>query len=296
MKGKLGSRSFKILVAVVCVLLVVALVTAGNKTVGSLVINYIVTPLQGSAAGMSQSVQSILPSGKTAEELVEENSKLLEENRKYREMLVEYYDLKEQNEQLLEFYDIKKEHTDYKLVAAKVIARNPNENFYAFTIDKGKNNGIELNCPVVTSNGLIGWVSEVDEVSCTVQTILSPEAQIGVLNKATKDGGVITGTPKNADAGLTVMKNISAQNSMKIGEIVVTAGTGGVYPPDLIVGEIKEITYDEYNGNPIAVIQPYEDIQNVTAVAVITDFNGKGTVSYAENSDMPQSSTTEEKS
>ncbi|MGN0537372.1 MAG: rod shape-determining protein MreC [Acutalibacteraceae bacterium] len=283
MKGRLGSRSFKVLIAVVCVFLVIILVTSGNKSIGSFLTNYVIIPLQKSAAGMTESVKDSLPSTKTVAELEEENSRLAEENRQYREMLVEYYDLKEQNELLLEFYDIKEEHNDYKLVAAKVIARNPNENFYEFTIDRGKTSDITVGCPVVTPDGLIGQVCAVSETSCTVQTILSPNIQISVWSKKTKDGGIISGTPVNADLGLTVMKNVSAQNKMTVGDIIVTTGTGGVYPSDLIVGAVSEITYDKYDSTPIAIIKPYEDIQNLTTVAVITDFDGKNTVSYTED-------------
>lgn len=284
MKGQIGSRSFKTLIAVVCVFLIVILVTSGNKSIGSFLTNYIIIPLQKSVAGVTENVQDNLPTTKTAAELKEENSRLAEENRQYREMLVEYYDLKEQNELLLEFYNIKEEHQDYQIAAAKVIARNPNENFYEFTIDKGGTDGITVGCPVVTPDGLVGQVCTVSETSCTVRTVLSPDIQIAVWDKKTKDGGVITGTPVNADLGLTVMKNISAQNSMTVGDIIVTTGTGGIYPSDLIVGEIAEITYDSYDSTPIAVIRPYEeDIQTLTTVAVITDFEGKNTVSYIED-------------
>ncbi len=284
MKGQIGSRSFKVLIAVVCVCLVVILVTAGNKSVGSLLTNYIIIPLQKSASGMTENVKDSLPSTKTSAELEKENSRLTEENRQYREMLVEYYDLKEQNELLLKFYDIKEEHDDYKLVAAKVIARNPNENFYEFVIDKGNTNNIVVGCPVVTSDGLIGQVCAVSETSCTVRTVLSPDIQVSVWDKKTKDGGIISGTPVNADLGLTIMRNVSAQNKMTEGDLIVTTGTGGIFPPDLIVGAVSKMTYDEYDGTPIAIIQPYEDIQNLTAVAVITDFEGKDAVSYTENS------------
>lgn len=286
MKGQLGSRSFKVLIAVVCVFLVIILVTSGNKSIGSFLTNYVIIPLQKSAAGMTEGIKDSLPSTKTVAELEEENSRLAEENRQYREMLIEYYDLKEQNELLLEFYDIKEEHSDYKLVAAKVIARNPNENFYEFTIDRGKTSDITVGCPVVTSNGLIGQVCAVSETSCTVQTILSPNIQISVWSKKTKDGGIISGTPVHADLGLTVMENVSAQNKMAVGDIIVTTGTGGIYPADLIVGAVSEITYDEYDSTPIAIIKPYEDIQNLTTVAVITDFDGKNTVSYTEDTSL----------
>ncbi len=58
----------------------------------------------------------------------------------------------------------------------------------------------------------------------------------------------------------------------------MTSGAGGVYPDNLIVGEVREIKFNSYDTTRYAVVEPYEDIKSITAAAVITDFDGKGEV------------------
>lgn len=295
MKRIFTGKSFKVLISIICVLLVVALITAGNPSVSNFFTSFILTPLQQVASGAASSAGNALTPQKSAEELQAEVDRLEEENRNLKDMLIDYYDIKEQNEQLIKYYDIKKENQDFSIVPATVIGRDPNENFYGFTLDKGSVDGIEINDTIMTENGLVGWVCEVAPKSCKVKTILSPDAQIGAVVKKTSDNGIISGSAEYSDDGITLMKNISAQNSMKEGDIVVTSGIGGTYPKNIKIGEIKSITLDDYTGMPVAVIEPYEDIKNVSSVAVITDFSGKGEISEtsqespAETSDNKKS-------
>ena len=64
----------------------------------------------------------------------------------------------------------------------------------------------------------------------------------------------------------------------KKGDIIVTSGIGGVYPADLILGEVTNIRYDDYDAAKYAVVKPYEDIKSVTDVVVLTDFKNKGEI------------------
>lgn len=272
-----SANGMKVLVLTVCVLLVVALVTAGNSTMNGLFTGLIFAPLQKAAAGFTTSAGEGLSSPADAEELEKENKKLREENNKLSSMLVEYYELKKENEELYKFYNIKKDNDDFSLVPSTVISRDPNENFYGFILDKGSQDGISEKDPVMTENGLVGFVSEVNLKSCKVTTLLSPDAKIGSVDKKTENQGIITGSPEYCDDNITVMKNISAQNEMKKGEIVVTSGYGGLFPKNVRIGTIRELKYD-YDGMPVALIDPSEDIRNITSAAVITSFSGKGEI------------------
>ena len=60
--------------------------------------------------------------------------------------------------------------------------------------------------------------------------------------------------------------------------MIVTAGTGGVYPEGLPVGEVQSIEFNKYDASRCAVIKPYEDVRKITSAAVITDFESKGKV------------------
>ena len=278
-----SGKGFKVLITVICLLLVLALVTAGNRTVGGIFTAYVLTPLRKTAAGlMGQAEETIVPP-RSAEELAEENSRLQEENRRLNELLVDYYDLKKENEELYQFYDIKKENKELSVLPAQVITRDPNEFFYGFVLDKGSQDGVELNDPVMTVNGLVGYVSEVSLRSAKVTPLLSPAASVSAVAKRSGDDGIMTGDAALAEKNLTTMKNLSAEHQLQIGDIVTTSGYGGIYPQNIRIGTVSNITLDSYTGLPMAEIRPFEDARELTSAAVIINFSGKGELAAYHN-------------
>ena len=286
-----SGKGFKVLITIVCILLVFALITAGNSTVGGLFLDFVVTPLQKVAAQALGQVESNVPDTRTKEELAEENSLLRDENRRLSEMLVDYYDLKKENDELYKFYGIKQQNDDFSVVPATVISRVPNENLFGFILDKGTNDGIELGAPVMTDNGLVGYVSELGMMSCKVTSILSPDTQIGVIDKKTENEGIVTGDPQYAENSLVLMKNIPADNSIKSGDIVVTSGYGGVYPKNLRIGTVSKLTLDSYTGTAVAVIKPFEDVKKISNAAIIINFSGKGEIEEFKESSSEKNDT-----
>lgn len=278
MKSVFSGRGFKILIGIVVFLLVLTLVSAGNSYVNNFLTSFILTPIQQVASGGAYSAGNALTPPESYEQLKKRADELEKENRRLNDMLVEYYDIKKQNEELSRFYDIKKENNDFSVIPATVIGRDPNENFYGFTADKGSADGIKTGDPVMTDDGLVGWVAEVAPHSCKITTILSPDAGVGVTDKRTENGGIISGSPILCDEGLTRMINVSAQNNMEKDDIIVTSGFGGVYPKNIKVGKVTELTNDPHTGLPIAVIEPFEQIKTVSSVAIVVNFSGRGEI------------------
>ena len=202
----------------------------------------------------------------------------VKENAELREQLVDYLDAKEENAKLWKYYELKKENPSYDILPAGVLRRDANDDFYSFTLDKGSTDNVEKNDPVITENGLIGWVSDVELTTCRVRTILSPDTKASAIDKKTSDNGIISGNAEYCDDNLTCLTKIAENNKIKVGDIVVTSGTGGVYPKNLIIGKVRELKFNSYDTTRYAVVEPYEDIRTVTSAAIITDFDGKGEV------------------
>lgn len=283
MKEFFSDKSVKILVATIAVIVVVAILGAtGNPWVSS-AFNFLTKGLSQVTAAASDAAGS-----KSYDELKEENEKLKKEAADLRTQLVDYYDLKDENARLWKYYQIKKAHTDYELMPASVIRRDTSEEFYSFTIDVGTASGVSEQDPVITANGLIGFVSSINAASAKVTTILSPDLKAGALSKRTKDTGVVSGNVLYTDKNMTALTKIDANATLQKGDIIVTSGIGGVYPADMIIGEVESIEYDEYDATKYAVVKSYEDIKNVTDVVVLTDFKNKGEVRISKKSTEAQ--------
>lgn len=126
-------------------------------------------------------------------------------------------------------------------------------------------------------------MSDVELTTCRVRTILSPDTKASAIDKKTSDNGIISGNAEYCDDNLTCLTKIAENNKIKAGNIVVTSGTGGVYPKNLIIGKVKELKFNSYDTTRYAVVEPYEDIRTVTSAAIITDFDGKGEVKNDES-------------
>ena len=288
MRDLITSKSFKKLI---CLLVVVAVLVAvggfsGSNFISS-VINGITLPMSEVSAAVTK--EAVKPS---YEELEKENEELGKEIASLRTQLADYYNVLQENERLWRYYDLKKENPQYEILPATVVRRDPNDDFYSFTLDKGTSADVSVGDPVVTENGLVGWVYQVDLYTAKVKTILSPDAKVGVIDTVSRDSGVASGNVLYADQNLTTITRLSAQNTMKAGDIVITTGISGMYPPGLVVGEVKEVEFDEYDTSVYAVISPFEDIRTVIDVVVITGFEGQGSISDSGIEDVLPTETT----
>lgn len=280
MKDFFKSNSVRIFLATVFVLIVLSVFTNSiDQNLLSSTVNSVTYPLSKvTAAATSDEDMSY-------SELLSEYEKLKEENAQLRTQLVNYYDTLTENTRLWKFYDLKKEHPEYSLVPSVVLRRDANNEFYSFTLDKGTTSDIAVGDPVVSDNGLIGWVSETDLNTCKVVTILSPQTSVGATDNKSNDMGIVTGSALYCDDNLTTFTKLSASHKVKTGDIITSTGVSGIYPKGLIIGEVTDVCYDTYNSTYYAVVKPYDDITTITDLAIITDYTGQGEVLLNSNTE-----------
>lgn len=284
MKNVSQKNLTKVLTVSVIVLVVIAIFTAARgESIFAKVYGWVSAPFQQTAAELANEVNGA--SGKSKEELIKENQALHEEINGLISQVIDYDAIKKENDMLKKYYGIRENNPDYEIAVASVIRRDPNDDFYGFTIDKGSRDDVSLNDPVITDNGLVGWISEVNVTTSRVTTILSPEAKVGAIDQKTRDSGIATGNVAHSDDGLLMLSVISADNTIKAGDIVLTTGVGGVYPADLVIGKVTDLQYDRYDTTPYAVVQPYGDLRSIDDVVVITSFEGQGVVEEASDTD-----------
>ena len=72
--------------------------------------------------------------------------------------------------------------------------------------------------------------------------------------------------------GLCILSNLARSTLSREGDQVITTGLGGVFPPDVLVGVIKELTPEASGKSTLAVIQPGADPRTVRHVFIITNY------------------------
>ena len=270
-------KNLKALIITLIILSVMSVLSPEENSVISSALNAASRGLFQVAASAAASADSPSP-----QELREQVDKLKSENAKLRQQLADYIDVKNENTRLQKFMEIKKDNPSYHFEPANVIRRDANDDFYAFTLDVGTSHGVGVNNPVVSENGLLGWVCQADATTCKVKTVLSPDTKTGARDKQSGDNGIINGSASLCDQNLTAMTKLAENHKVKKGDMIVTSGTGGVYPGGLLIGEVVRVEFNSYDASRCAVVRPYEDIRYVSTAAVITDFDTKGKVAADE--------------
>ena len=267
--NKSKNKNLKYLIITLVILLLTGVLSQGKTGFISGGLNLV--PL--GISSLTASAKSTADSAETDEVEI-----LKKENADLRQSLVDYLELKEENSKLREYFKISRKNRDYKLVPAAVIARDPDDDFGAFTIGAGTSAGVKAGDAVITENGLIGRVTRAELATAYVTTVLSPSLSVGAVDKRSGDRGVVCGSAELSGKNQAALKLIDENNTIKKNDLITTLGTGGVYPENLIIGKVASIERDPFDSSPYAVIELYDDIKSVESVAVITEFSGKGEI------------------
>ncbi len=153
-------------------------------------------------------------------------------------------------------------------IAAAVIGVDPSPFLQYILIDKGSDDGIAYNMPVVTEKGLVGRISAVTASAARVQLITDAGSLVNAHVVDADADGVVRGS---VTADLTI-EMVSPEAELQAGQIVQTSGLGGNFPAEVVIGQILNVNKLENELFQSASIQPAEDFSNLQAVLVVANF------------------------
>ncbi|MDU2066040.1 MAG: rod shape-determining protein MreC [Sporomusaceae bacterium] len=199
----------------------------------------------------------------------QENQRLKSEIEASRQQNADMTEITAENDRLKLMLDYKKQATQFDLVAATVIARDPGTWTSIIVINKGTNDGLTKDMPVVTPQGLVGNVVQVFGSTAKVQLLLDPRSAVGALNQRSESrvAGIVEGSGANHNAPRMV--NLSRDADIVAGDHIVTSGFGGLYPKGISVGDVIDIANDEGGLLKYAVLKPAVDFDRLEEVFII---------------------------
>jgi rod shape-determining protein MreC len=170
----------------------------------------------------------------------QENKKL---QQKVIKLTLENSELKEEHLEnsrlraLLEF----RSGLEYQVIPAEVVAAEPNRPWGrgSVLVNKGKEEGIKRNMPVLNLYGLVGKIEEVFPHRSTVQLMLDPDFRVSALDQRSRVFGIIK--PYPGQGMLLNLDNVPLGEDVQIGDEVISAGWGGIFPAGLKIGIISNI-------------------------------------------------------
>ena len=146
------------------------LITAALILAAGVVSGWLSGGLNALLGGVFSWAASLTRAAPSEEALQSENERLLSEIARLRTELADYSDTKAENEWLRGLFGAAKKQPSLTLKPATVLRRDAGDDFAAFTLDIGTDDGVKEGDPVVTEQGLVGMVIRADSVSCKVAT------------------------------------------------------------------------------------------------------------------------------
>jgi rod shape-determining protein MreC len=153
----------------------------------------------------------------------------------------------------------------YKVIAARVIGRDPSDWASAIIIDKGLGSGIKKGLVAINYLGLVGRVVEVSGSSGKIMLINDPALSVSAIDQRSRQEGLVCGS----FGGSLVMKYLPQKSDIKINDMIITSGLTDVYPKGLLIGSLSEIGQEFSGLSSYAVIKPAVELSSLEEVLII---------------------------
>jgi rod shape-determining protein MreC len=204
-----------------------------------LAIGSLFLPLFGLANNGQQLPADLADSVLPRRELLRQIDNLRRENQRLQTLQLQNAAVARENDQLRALVGWQRQ-TPWKLKLANVVMRDPANWWRTVQIDLGRRDGLVENLPVLTTDGLVGRVSSVGQISSQVVLIGDPNCKVSALvENSARDVGILSASGP-LDNSLAELTYLAGNANLKSGQPVVTSGLGGIFPKGIPIGQIMD--------------------------------------------------------
>lgn len=227
-----------------------------------------VSGVQRSISTTFFNIRDFLTAPRNLQELIQKNSQLEE---RVAQLEAEVVTLREQAAEvdaLRALLGAARQLPENRYLAAKVIGRDTNPFLQYLILDQGSDSGIRRGMPVVNEKGLVGRITEVSATASKLQLITDPDSTVNARIQESRAEGILVGR----QTGDLELIYLSQDITVNVGEIVVTSGLGGGFPPEILIGRVVSVHRRDYELYQTAIIEPRSDFSRLEMVLIITNF------------------------
>lgn len=228
----------------------------------------LIAPFLMSGSGLEKQITSVRTGLKTLEELERENGALRVENRALKATNQALRDVEHEINRLRAALNYR-DRSIFRLVPAEIVTRDASTWWRTVTINRGKQDGIDTDMPVVTEEGLVGKTTNVSDTISVVLLVSDENCRVAVTVEGTREQGIVSGERvAGALTPLLDLNFLSKQANLQPGQKTYTSGVGGVFPSGLLIGTVKDYRVRELDAQ--ARITPAVDLAKLEDVFVVT--------------------------
>ncbi|HHX08601.1 MAG TPA: rod shape-determining protein MreC [Chloroflexi bacterium] len=164
--------------------------------------------------------------------------------------------------------DFARTNPDHEYVAATVVGREISPYLQYVIIDKGSNDGLRHGMPVVTQQGLVGRIDALISNAARIQLITDANSAVNIKLQTAQVEGLVRGSV----TGEISLDMVPVGTEVQLGDVIMTSGLGGTYPPNIFVGQVLTMQSKQNVLFQTGSVQPVVDFSTLSAVLVITNF------------------------
>lgn len=263
-----STRTFQTVVLALIIIGLIALALGGYL---SPLTRLALAPLISAQTWLSTRFQTIQNYVSAPQDLARLRQRNIELEAEVSRLQAEIIDLKQQISEtriLSALVDFARVNPENRYVAAAVIGRNPSPFVRYVIINRGSDDGLRRGMPVVTQQGLVGRVDAVTAGAARIQLITDPDSAVDVHLEPSTAQAVLRGSV----TGELDLQMIPQSAVVQVGDLVLTSGLGGNYPPDILIGQTTSVRSRETDLFQQASVQPVVDFSQLQIVLIITNF------------------------
>ncbi len=173
---------------------------------------------------------------------------------------------------LLDYLDGPRFPDDFEPVAAEVVSRPSGAFTQAIVVAAGSGNGVRVNDPVVTADGLVGLVTRVTAGTARIQLLTDEEAAVSAVDLRTGAPGIVLHARGTRET--LVLDRVRKQDVVRVGDEVVTSGwragpLSSLYPKGIPIGKVTSIGQTDTDLFQQVQVDSFVDFGTLDAVLVL---------------------------
>jgi rod shape-determining protein MreC len=264
-------RSNRGLYLFVSLLACAALIVASRSGLLAPLEDVLSTPLNAVAGVFNRVALNLNASAEDLAEIQElrrRNAELEEALAQFQAELVELREIASDHQRLTDLLEYTAAVQNQETLAADVIGLDQSSVFRSITINRGTRDGVTIGMPVVTRQGLVGRVIQVSSTAARVMLVTETTSSVSARLQTSRAEGGVSGDPN----GNLVMQMIPLDDTVREGDLVITSGLGGNFPPDIVIGQVTSVRPSDQGLSQEAQIRSLIDFDTLEFVLVITNF------------------------
>lgn len=223
-------------------------------------------PIQRGALSTRERIVAMLDHYVMIVNTSKENKKLTKRVEGLSAQIFELQEVKKENERLKQLLQFGVEVPKEK-VLAQIVGWDASNEFRVLRINKGASSGLVHMSPVITMSGLVGYVYRLTDDYADILTILDQNNRVDAIIADSRSHGIVEGTIGQKCR----LKHVSRTEDVSVGDEVITAGLGAVYPKGIRIGKVTKVDKKSYGITQSIEVTPAVNFNKLEEVVVLID-------------------------